>query len=151
MELLFFLLYACCVYANYSFQARMGSPPATEGSYLGECITYHIDNSYKWIPMKLLCDHTAKINYISISDEMKLFATASDDGSVNLYNTGAPPRLIRCFRHSKKLPITSVIYTTSIGTYSRKSITMHCNLNRNRKFNSMLHYKWTFKTKDKLF
>eukprot|EP00826_Nyctotherus_ovalis_P011290 TRINITY_DN12944_c0_g1_i2.p1 TRINITY_DN12944_c0_g1~~TRINITY_DN12944_c0_g1_i2.p1 ORF type:complete len:453 (+),score=79.31 TRINITY_DN12944_c0_g1_i2:70-1428(+) len=95
------------------------------GSSKGECIIYSLSEHFKWTPMKYLLDHHEEITYIDISNEMQLFATASADGSVNVYNKGFDAKLIRTFRHPQNFPINFVFRVYIIGTFSSKSFAVH--------------------------
>lgn len=74
---------------------------AIAGTKEGDCIVYRIGDDMFWNPMSTLIDHGSEISFIHISDEMQLFITASTDGTANLYNLSAIPKLIRTFRPQK--------------------------------------------------
>jgi WD40 repeat protein len=61
-----------------------------------------------WIKMRQLNDHSRTITSIFISEEMCLFATASTDGSINIYNLWTA-KMIRNFFQPNLLPIYSVV------------------------------------------
>ena len=71
------------------------------GTKEGDCIVYRIGDDMFWNPMTTITDHGCEISFIHISDEMQLFITTSIDGSANLYNLSATPKLIRTFRPGK--------------------------------------------------
>jgi len=88
------------------------------GSIIGEIIIYLLANREeskgetgdfkKWTAVRYLTDHTAMVTSIYISDDMQLFATASKDGSANIYTKSTSPKLIRTFRSPESVPILNV-------------------------------------------
>lgn len=62
----------------------------------------------KWIIFKQLSDHDRQVSSIFINNDMCLFATASFDGTVCLYNLHSA-KLLRTFQHPTLAPIYSVV------------------------------------------
>jgi WD40 repeat protein len=65
-----------------------------------------------WIKLRQINDHSRQVTSIFISDDMCLFATASTDGSLNIYNLWTA-KLIRNFVQPHLLPIYSVVLAQS--------------------------------------
>mmetsp|Transcript_11172 Transcript_11172/g.9550 ORF Transcript_11172/g.9550 Transcript_11172/m.9550 type:complete len:269 (-) Transcript_11172:505-1311(-) len=83
------------------------------GTKSGECILWEISPELtKLSPKFHFFDHDNRINHIFISKELKLFATASDDGKINIYNY-VIGKLMRTIHHPDKLPIKTVALTSS--------------------------------------
>jgi len=79
------------------------------GSYIGECMIFRLGNEVRnWELKNFWLAHKAGIVWIEISSEMQLFATASLDGTVNLYADRSHPKVLRVFHHPKKLPMNYV-------------------------------------------
>jgi len=62
----------------------------------------------QWIKLRQINDHSRQVTSIFISEDMCLFATASADGTLNIYNLWTA-KLMRNFVQPHLLPIFSVI------------------------------------------
>ncbi len=94
------------------------------GDRSGECAVHSIVDNSTWVTTAYMCDHSEEVTWIDASSEMQLFATASADGSANLYTRARRPKLIRTFRHQQGLPIHYVCNSRkkpAIGVSGAKS------------------------------
>ena len=51
-----------------------------------DCILESTSLANPWIKLKQINDHSRQVTSVFINDEMCLFATASSDGTINIYN-----------------------------------------------------------------
>lgn len=91
------------------------------GSKSGECLVWNITPESTKLTVKFqFYDHRAKvilplclvfnnlkINHIHISEELRLFLTASEDGKINLYHS-LLGKIFRTLYHPLNLPISTV-------------------------------------------
>jgi WD40 repeat protein len=83
------------------------------GSKSGECILWKISPEHNKLTVKFhFYDHDDMITSFYISNDLRLFASASLDGKINLYNF-IIGQLVRTIHHPVNMPIHSVVLTSS--------------------------------------
>ena len=74
-------------------------PILIAGTTIGECFIIEIKEYNKILIKNELWDHKMRLNSIYVSEKMSMFATAGDDGCINLYNYSFKPKLLRTIYH----------------------------------------------------
>ena len=98
------------------------------GSIIGETIIYCMTNTGKWNLVRFMMDHSDTVTSICISDEMQLYATSSLDSTVNIYNKGISPKLIRTIRNHNNFAVDIVFVLLIICLASFQSYTIYFNV-----------------------
>jgi len=82
------------------------------GSKSGECIVWRISPESTKLSIKFqFYDHEDMINQIFISSELRMFATAGNDGRVNIYHF-VSGQLVRTLYHPLNLPVDMVVLSS---------------------------------------
>lgn len=87
-----------------ALKADRAEQTVVAGSRAGECATFHVEG-LNWTRKKSWRAHQGAVVWIEISGEMQMMATASVDGSVNVYTSAVSPKLLRVLYHPSKLPV----------------------------------------------
>lgn len=86
-----------------------GETFAVAGTQDGECAVFSVEEGLRWSCTRHLREHKRRVNSACISSEMQLFATASADGTANVYSKGLKPKLIRTLHHPSHLELDHVL------------------------------------------